>query len=67
MSSKNEVGSLIYNGYTSEQIRERIPSFPLNPDKKYFLNLGYSMSTARNYLTTLKKNYLLRKMADSLV
>ena len=56
MSSKNEVGSLIYNGYTSEQIRERIPSFPLNPDKEYFLNLGYSMSTARNYLTTLKKN-----------
>lgn len=32
MSSKNEVGSLIYNGYTSEQIRERIPIFPLNPD-----------------------------------
>lgn len=58
MNSKNEVGSLIYNGYTSEQIKERIPDFPLKPDKSYFLNLGYSLSTARNHIRTLKRNNL---------
>lgn len=56
MNKKNEVGSLIYNGYTSEQIRERIPSFPQDPNKEYFLNLGYSVHTASNYITALNKN-----------
>ena len=56
MSSKNEVGSLIYKGFSSKEIKKRIPDFPLEPSKEYFMSLGYSIHTARNYKVALKKN-----------
>lgn len=53
---KHEIGKFIYNGMTSQEIKERIKDFPDDPDIDYFLNLGYSKNTARNYRGILKKN-----------
>lgn len=56
MHLKSEIGSLISSGYSSNEIKKRIPDFPINPDEEYFLKLGYSLSTARSYKSKLKKN-----------
>ena len=50
------VGSLIRAGLTSEQIREKVKDFPKNPDKQYFISLGYSKKTASTYKSQLAKN-----------
>lgn len=53
---KHEIGSFINNGMTSQEIQERIKDFPYNPSIEYFVNLGYSQSTARLYRARLNKN-----------
>lgn len=56
MRQKHEVGSLIRKGLNSEEIRERVKDFPDNPDIQYFINLGYTTSTAKNYRILVRKN-----------
>lgn len=58
---KNLVGELIRKGNTTIQIQERVKDFPTNPTVEYLINLGYSKSTAVNYIYTLKRNNLLNQ------
>lgn len=59
--TKNLVGKLIGNGSTTVQIQKRIKEFPTNPTIEYFMNLGYAKSTAKTYISLLKKNNLEAK------
>lgn len=56
--TKNLVGELIRSGKTTVQIQERVKDFPTNPTAEYLMNLGYTKSTAINYISKLKKNNL---------
>ena len=56
MRPKHEVGSLIRKGLNSEEIRKRVKDFPDSPDIQYFVNLGYTHSTAQSYKSLISKN-----------
>lgn len=54
----SKVGTCIYKGMTTKEIRLRIKDFPEEPDIKYFEDLGYTRKTAISYKCKLKKNNL---------
>lgn len=58
---KSKLGRLISQGKTSKEIRARIKDFPVNPTAEYFTSLGYKSSTAKTYMSKLKKNGEVRK------
>ena len=51
-----EIGKLIKEGKTSQQIRKRIRGFPYNPSIEYFMRLGYTETTAKRYKRILENN-----------
>ena len=56
MKQYSEIGKLIKEGKTSNEIREQIIEFPYNPSVEYFMQLGYKKSTAKKYRRKLEKN-----------
>lgn len=52
----SKAGALIRSGKTTEEIREKIEDFPEKPDIQYFIELGYTKSTAKNYINRIKTN-----------
>lgn len=62
---KHEIGSFINNGMTSQEIQERIKDFPYEPSIQYFVDIGYSLNTAKQYRSRLKKNNRILSKQDN--
>lgn len=56
MVKRSEIGKLINQKLTGEEIRKQIKDFPENPDLSYFESLGYTEGTAKTYLSRFRKN-----------
>lgn len=54
--TNRQIGRIILNGGTINELRKAFPEFPKKPTKESFMELGYKESTAKKYICILTKN-----------